>query len=965
MRTLSIIMIGAAATALRADFPPATYSLSCDGNVTAASSFLGGSPLTFSYSSPGAGDYLPVRDSETDKAFVATDSIQPWNEGIDAFGQGQWSMLVVARGADVANGVYWDVGWCAWMQTSPAGWCTGFSLIRTANGETALVRRLMGSSPQIILSARVDNDTTKFHSYLVTHNPNASGTDASPYFTLYVDGVKAAQSTTLYQVWRNGYQFGGVYGGASNAGLANGIQFAIDEIGIWQTQLTAAQAAEVCAHYPVWPDVTRHAATMSADAAFSSLAWSPAWEDSSTAIASITATAPATLAIDTAFQAYGLEVDSAYDFGLALVENGSLGNVSSVNLTTVTGKVLLDATTFPLAAQMLFSNVATVRVGSATAVVPPTTAEGRIGILNTPGQTLEIAAPVTCPQVGGQAFLGVGSATGTQTIIIDDGAEIDANKLVLGSYNSACVDVTQNGGSVVLRGTGSGNGGAALVIAQCPLSASSYTIRGGSCDVSAGEVYLGFASNNGLDALLTVGGGSAPAFLSARRIAASDSRSNARAVTVDANGTLVLGDGGICLASPGGRVTLAGGTLRTTASTAISAQGGVSVTGDVTIDVAAGTTLTLSAIAGTGNITKTGDGTLFFSAVSPGFSGTIHVTDGAIGASGEGATGTGRLTFDAGTQLRVSALAELLAAGGEQTISQPDLMSGSSAPDIVVVAPGGVVELVEGSDYVRSVGGGTIVFTFPMCTGGHGAWFDFTFTRSGLAERQTSSRNIRNDGYAGANAYLLFDGAWRGTNGYDAVTGRLLMKTTPCRDMTSAFAWPSAWSVAVAAHLPAMENACLFAVGSTSSNHGSRNYLALARGASSTEVRLVKGTGYKPAQTLAAMSIPQAGANDLHLFILAYDGATFEVFHASGAGGAVQRIGTCPLDSFVPGGGFQVGSIHGGLGGTGLLRVDELADSDPYQVKAVRIFSTVLNASCRQALYEELVRTYGLVIRVH
>ena len=65
------------------------------------------------------------------------------------------------------------------------------------------------------------------------------------------------------------------------------------------------------------------------------------------------------------------------------------------------------------------------------------------------------------------------------------------------------------------------------------------------------------------------------------------------------------------------------------------------------------------------------------------------------------------------------------------------------------------------------------------------------------------------------------------------------------------------------------------------------------------------------------------------------------------------------------GGGFQVGSVHGGVGGTGLLRVNELADPDPYQVKAIRIFGTVLNASCRQSLYEELVKAAGMRIILH
>ena len=52
MKKLMIITCAAVAavTLAHADFPAADYSLSCDGNVTEASSFLGGSALPFSYS---------------------------------------------------------------------------------------------------------------------------------------------------------------------------------------------------------------------------------------------------------------------------------------------------------------------------------------------------------------------------------------------------------------------------------------------------------------------------------------------------------------------------------------------------------------------------------------------------------------------------------------------------------------------------------------------------------------------------------------------------------------------------------------------------------------------------------------------------------------------------------------------------------------------------------------------------
>lgn len=943
----------AASPLLHAAFPAATYSLSCDGNVTTASSFLGGSALPI-HSATYPASYIDVRDSETDKAFVAPSASQPMSAyEFDVFGQGQWSMLVVARGAEVANGVYWDVGYVAWQSGTP----TGFCLIRTANGDTALVRRQKGSDPTTILSTRVANDTTKFHAYLVTHDPNAAGTDSSPYFVLYVDGEKAAQSTTPYQISRTGYQFGAVYGGSSNARLSDGAQFAIDEIGVWQTQLTDAQAAEVCAHYPIWPNVTRHAATMSEDSAFSSLSWTPAWEDSSTAIANISATDDVTLTIDSALQAYSLEVATEDDFGLVLGENGSMDQVASVNLTAVKGKIVLDETTLPLAAQFLYSATATVRVESATASVPPISATGRLAFLNTPGQTLEISAPLSVPVVSGVSCLAVGDTTGTQTMILDSGADIDADRLVLGANNSACVDIVQKGGSVTLTGTGSGYSDAALVISRTPLSSSSYAILGGTCDVSAGEVHLGIGIDNALDACLIIGGGTETAVFSANRIVASDNRAYARTVDVRANGTLVLGSGGIDLASPGGRLALSGGTVRTMASTSLNAQGGVSVTGDVILDVAAGTMLTLPALSGSGTITKTGEGTLYFPEASSGFTGAIHVAAGALGVSAQGATGSGLLTFDEGAKLKAVVPDGLLANGGELVIDQPNLSPSSASPAFAVVAPDGNAELVAGTDFERHDENETTILALPQRVNGMGAWFDFTFTRKGLAERQTASRNIRNDGYAGATAYLLFDGDWRGTTGYNTENGRALMKTTPCRDMTGAFSWPTNWTVAVAAHLPDVENACLMAIGSTSRDHGSRNYLALARGSSSGEIRLVSGTGYTAAQTQATMTVPQGNADDLHLFILAYDGSACEVYHSLGSVGPLQRIGSCTLDSFVPGGGFQIGSIHGGIGGTGLLRVDELPQTvaDACEIRSVRIFRTVLNASCRQALLKELL----------
>ena len=46
---------------------------------------------------------------------------------------------------------------------------------------------------------------------------------------------------------------------------------------------------------------------------------------------------------------------------------------------------------------------------------------------------------------------------------------------------------------------------------------------------------------------------------------------------------------------------------------------------------------------------------------------------------------------------------------------------------------------------------------------------------------------------------------------------------------------------------------------------------------------------------------------------------------------------------------------------TGLVRVDDLPDPDSYEVRALRIFETVLNAECRQMLGDELAKIKGTV----
>jgi len=947
------LVVFAQAVAL-ADFPVADYSLSFDGVANQASSILGGSALPITQSSPGAADYVSIRDSESDKAFVGSDTAQPWHEGLDPFNQGSWSMLAVARGAEVVNGVYWDVGWCAWQQTNPSGWCTGFSLVRRADGTTALVRRQKDSDPQVILSARVDNDTTKFHAYIVTHNPNAAGTEESPYFVLYVDGEKVAQSTTLHQVWRNGYQFCGVYGGSVNARLSNGIAFAIDEIGIWQTELTADQAAEVSAHYPVWPNITRHEAEVLESSSFSSLGWTPPWENSKSTVGRIIAADGVCLTFDTKPTAYALEIESAGGVTLKLGENGGLDDVSTVNLIGISGELLLDATTFPLLDSWLVSEAAAVRVEDENPTIPPLSAEWYLATLNHVGQSLEIAAPLVVPKISGEACLKIGQSEGVQNIVLDEGSAIDADRLLLGANNSASVKLVQKGGDVTVRSSAD-----ALCISQYPLSDSSYTLVGGTCDASSGTVLLGIAGSSGVGcaASLVVGGGEKPATLRIGGVRSMSYRHENHTVTVKTNGTLEVGCAGFDLAGEHGRLVLEGGLVKAVASSIWRVADGIRVNGNVTIEIAQGERVAVSNIFGEGTLTKTGSGTLLLVSANPEFKGSVVVSEGTLCYFEGTNLGTGTLTVGASARLGAQVSADRLLEGGCFSMDLSSLGLFASLPNIVAFAPNGWSELVEGTDYALSIQNAIVSLAFPPRVSGHAAWLDYLFDRKGLAEHRVPSRNMRNDGYAGTSAYLLLDGSWTGETGFDQTTGMLRLKTTPCRDMTDDFAWPDRWTLAVALQLPVAQNVCLLGIGST--YFTTKNYLSLATGSSSVALKLVKGCGHALDETLAEMTLPSVAATAKHLLAITYDGNVCKVYHAAATGG-VEEIGSCDLADFVPGGGLQIGSIHGGVLNTGLRRADEVSEADGCGVRAVRVYETVLGESSLQRLCDELVSQRGL-----
>ena len=243
---------------------------------------------------------------------------------------------------------------------------------------------------------------------------------------------------------------------------------------------------------------------------------------------------------------------------------------------------------------------------------------------------------------------------------------------------------------------------------------------------------------------------------------------------------------------------------------------------------------------------------------------------------------------------------------------------------------------------------GTATITHEVGVSGLAAWLDYTFNESTKATNIHSPADqvITNAGNAGSGNNLNIDGSYTTATSYNE-DGTLKVMSTPWRNIT----WPTNYTVAVAGNVPDVENGCLVAFGS--STNGSQNYLAIIRGASQNEIKLVKGHGQNSAfEVISTMTAANATALS-HLVVFTKNGNTFTVYLDG-----VQKTQVTYSETL--GGGFQIGSIHGGITGTGVGRVNDMSDATAKAkvfAKAIRVYDYVISSDQMEALTEEFPYT--------
>lgn len=233
-----------------------------------------------------------------------------------------------------------------------------------------------------------------------------------------------------------------------------------------------------------------------------------------------------------------------------------------------------------------------------------------------------------------------GSLTVNQVTMANAGFAVTSNSTTLYTGGTAASVISGTatltlGGDVIVTDAAAGSNGATI---SCPLALTNATTRtftvADNTSVAADLTVSGLISTTG--ALTKAGAGTL--VLSN----ASNSYSGTNTITA---GTLSISSNAN-LGNTSSAITLNGGKLATTAT--ISSARNISLTANSTIDVASGTTLTLSGIiSGTPILTKTGSGDLTLSGTNTYQGGTTY-TGGTLTITSESNIGTGSLTLSDG-----------------------------------------------------------------------------------------------------------------------------------------------------------------------------------------------------------------------------------------------------------------------------------------------------------------------------
>ena len=175
-------------------------------------------------------------------------------------------------------------------------------------------------------------------------------------------------------------------------------------------------------------------------------------------------------------------------------------------------------------------------------------------------------------------------------------------------------------------------------------------------------------------------------------------------------------------------------------------------------------------------------------------------------------------------------------------------------------------------------------------------------------------------------------------------------------------AYPPDWSAAIYATVPQYPHAAVMTFGTNAGG-----LIGLIAGDVDNEVLLVRTTKKEPYTVLARMTVPNAHTAQ-HLYVFMKNGRNVKVF----LDGELWQTYVSETDINI-GNGFQLGSVHGGQDGTGILRFGSPSITGDFDnpvltasyIGMLRVYDSELGADARAALAAEFpyVSPNGLYTR--
>ena len=301
---------------------------------------------------------------------------------------------------------------------------------------------------------------------------------------------------------------------------------------------------------------------------------------------------------------------------------------------------------------------------------------------------------------------------------------------------------------------------------------------------------------------------------------------------------------------------------------------------------------------------------------------------------------TAPITFAAGTKL---VLVETTADGGGDGVGRvPLAITGTLATADVTVyrANGDLVDDVkveDGPDGQKFI---TFTATDMPSVKGEVCWYDFEFEDYSLASEGYEGGSLIREG---ANGIGHFSGLGDAGDFKDEHT--LYTAAESYMGVT----YPASWSAAIFATIPAQEDASLMTFGTK--NGG---LIGLIGGdPAKSEVKLVRTTGNSRFEVLATMTVPHAYTTP-HLYVFSKTQNRIEIYLD---GELLQPYTSATPITF--GNGFQIGSVHGDVGNTGIKRFKATEDTwedDLYQnsyIEMLRMYDSALSPQALAMLAAE------------